>query len=66
MRTLQKQSERNKLPLLQRGKCNTFRHSGFMGNCLTVSHTCLLYLPRRLAFPSAPGVAERNEHSGGI
>ena len=23
------------------------RHADFMGNCLTVSHTCLLYLPRR-------------------
>ena len=32
----------------------------------TVSHTCLLYLPRRWVFLFVPGVAERNEHAGWI
>ena len=40
------------------------RHADFMGNCLTVSHTCLLYLPWRLLFLFVPGVAERNKHAG--
>ena len=38
----------------------------FMGNCLTVSHTCLLYLPRRWVFLFVAGVTERNEHAGWI
>ena len=29
-----------------------------MGNCPTVSHRCLLYLPRISFFFSVPGVAE--------
>ena len=36
----------------------------FMGNCLTDSHTCLLYLPRRCVFLFVPGVAKRNEQAG--
>ena len=40
------------------------RHADFMGNCLTVSHTCLLYLPRRCVFLFVPGVAKRNEQAG--
>ena len=28
------------------------RHTDFISNCLTVSHTCLLYLPRRWVFCS--------------
>ena len=36
-------------------------HTGFMGNYPTVSHTCLLYLPRRQVFLYVPGVAVRNK-----
>ena len=36
----------------------------FIGNWLTVSHTCLLYLPRKEVFLFVPGVAEQNEHAG--
>ena len=39
-------------------------HADFMGNCLTVSHTCLIYLPCKLLFLFVSGVAERNEHAG--
>ena len=35
-------------------------------NCLTVSHTCLLYLPRRWVFLSVPDVTEWNEYAGWI
>ena len=38
------------------------RHADFMGNGLSVSHTCLLYLPWRLLFLLASGVVE-NEMS---
>ena len=41
------------------------RHADFMGNCLTVSHTYLLYLPRWI-FLFVPDVAEWNEHTGRI
>ena len=40
------------------------RYADFMGNCLNVSHTCLLCLPRRRVFLFACGVAEQNEHAG--
>ena len=64
MRILQKQSKINRLPLLKGGECNASRHVDFMGNYLTVSHTCLLYLTWRWAFLFVPGVVERNEHAG--
>ena len=40
------------------------RHADFIGNCLTVSHTNLLYLLWRLLFVFVSGVAERNKHAG--
>ena len=40
------------------------RHADFMGNCLTVSHTCLLDLPRKGVFYFVHRVAERNVHAG--
>ena len=64
MRTLQKRSERNRLFIVKkwmqclllrleyRSGREASRHAGFMSNCLTVSHTCLLYLPRRWVFCS--------------
>ena len=52
------------LRLKSRSARKAFRHADFMGNCLTVSHKCLLYLPRRWVFLFVPGVAERHEHAG--
>ena len=41
-------------------------HVDFMGNCqATVTHTSLLYLPRRWVFFSS-WLAERNEHADWI
>ena len=70
MRTLQKQSESNRLSLLQRLmqcllqlKSRSAREAScypaFMGNCPTLSHTCQPYLP-------VSGVDERNENAGRI
>ena len=39
-------------------------HVDFMGNCLTVSYTYLLYLPSRWVFLFVSGTAERNKHAG--
>ena len=52
------------LRLKSRSARETSPHADFMGNCLTVSNTCLLYLPRRWIFLFVPGVTERNEHAG--
>ena len=46
------------------GTSKVYHLADFMGNCLTVSHTCLLYLPRRCVFLFVPGVAKRNEQAG--
>ena len=54
------------LRLKSRSTKNVSRHADFMGNCLTVSHTCLLCLPKRSGFLFVAGVAERNENAGGI
>ena len=74
MQTLQKRSERNRLSLLLREmQClllrlksrsvrKAFHRADFMGTCPAVSHTRLLYLPRRWVFLFVPGPAERNEH----
>ena len=74
MQTLQKRSERlqkrNDIErwiqcLLLRLKSWSAREA-FMGNCPTVSHTCILYLPRRWVSFLVPGVADRNHHAGWI
>ena len=51
------------LQLKSRSAREASRQANFIGNWLTVSHTCLLYLPRKWVF-FVPGVAERNEHAG--
>ena len=40
------------------------RHADSISNCLTFSHTCLLYLRRNRVFLFVPVVAERSEHAG--
>ena len=39
----------------------SFTLSGFMGSCLTISHTCLHFLPSRQASSCVPGVIEGSE-----
>ena len=38
-----------------------FIQPGFMGSCLTISHTCLPCLPSRQVSPCVPGVIEGSE-----
>ena len=52
------------LRLISRNVGKASHHVDFMDNCLTVSHTCLLYLPGGSVFYFVPGVADRNKHAG--
>ena len=51
------------LGLKSRSAREASHHADFKGNCTTVSHTCLLYLPSRLVFVFVSSLAERNEHT---
>ena len=43
-----------------------FTQPNFMGKCLTITHTCLSFLPSRQVSPCVPGVIEGNEDAAWV